>query len=142
MTIFVSCKKRKFNEHETYIRYRSCRSCKGHLIQHRDDSGVFTVRGERNGCGAAYKVTFAGNIAIAAGGSVEPISVSFALDGETLNGTTAKVTPAAIGDFFHVSISTIIETIGGCCESFSIENTSATTPIDVQNANLIIERIR
>lgn len=115
---------------------RCCR--KGYVI-HRDGSGVFTLKGA--GCKALYKVQFNANIAIAEGGTVEPISVAISLDGETLNNAEAIVTPAAIGDFFNVSVATYIEVPCGCCVTISVENTSDTTDIDVVNANLIIDRV-
>ena len=117
------------------------RACKKGYIMHRDDSGIFTLRGAGNSCKAIYKVNFNANIAIAMGGTVEPISVSISLNGETLNNSTAVVTPAAIGNFFNVSLASFIEVPCGCCRDVSIENTSATTAIDVQNANIIFERV-
>lgn len=117
------------------------RACKKGYIMHRDDSGIFTLRGAGNGCKAIYKVNFNANIAITTGGTVEPISVAISFNGETLNNATAIVTPAAIGDFFNVSLVTFIEVPCGCCRDVSIENTSPTTAIDVQNANIIFERV-
>jgi hypothetical protein len=117
------------------------RACRKGYIQHRDDSGIFTLKGASNGCRAIYKVQFDGNIAIAEGGTVEPISVAISLNGETLRNAFAIVTPAAIGDFFNVSIATFIDIPCGCCVTVSVENTSATTAIDVQNANLIVDRV-
>lgn len=117
------------------------RACRKGYVQHRDDSGIFTLKGAGN-CGRAiYKVQFNANIAIAEGGTVEPISVAISLDGETLNNTEAIVTPAAIGDFFNVSVATYIEVPCGCCVTIGVENTSATTEIDVANANIIIDRV-
>ena len=115
------------------------RCCKKGYVQHRDSSGIFTLKGA--GCKALYKVQFNANIAIAEGGTVEPISVAISLDGETLNNAEAIVTPAAIGDFFNVSVATYIEVPCGCCVTISVENTSDTTGIDVINANIIIDRI-
>jgi hypothetical protein len=126
---------------ENIIFNNGARACKKRLISHRDDSGIFTLSGERNCCKAIYKVHFSGNIAIAEGGTVEPISVSLTYNGEVLRNTTAIVTPAAIGDFFNVSLETFIDSDFGCCVSIAVENTSATTPIDVQNANIIIDRV-
>lgn len=125
---------------ENVIFNNGSRACRKQLVQHRDDSGIFTLRGERNACKAIYRVTFNGNIAIAAGGTVEPISVALTLNGETLNNAVATVTPA-IGDFFNVSITTFIEIPCGCCVTVSVENISATTAIDVINANIIIDRV-
>ena len=116
------------------------RACRKGFIQHRDDSGIFTLKGSN--CGKAiYHVTFNGNIAIAGGGTVEPISVALTLNGEQLGNATATVTPAAIGDFFNVSITTFIEIPCGCCVTVSVENVSDTTDIDVANANIIFERV-
>ena len=117
------------------------RSCKKGFIQHRDSSGIFFLKGASNGCRAIYRVTFNGNIAIADGGTVEPISIALTINGETLGNATAIVTPAAIGDFFNVSVTTFIEIPCGCCVTVSVENNSDTTAIDVQNANIIFDRV-
>lgn len=118
------------------------RACRKGFIQHRDDSGIFFVKGANNGCKAIYAVTFTGNIAIATGGTVEPISVAITINGEALGNATAIVTPAAIEtDFFNVSITTFIDVPCGCCVTVSVENTSDTSAISVQNANIVFERI-
>jgi hypothetical protein len=117
------------------------RACRKGYIQHRDDSGIFTLKGASNGCRAIYKVQFNGNIAIAEGGTVEPISVALSINGEALRNALAIVTPAAVGDFFNVSVATFVGIPCGCCVTVSVENTSATTAIDVQNANLIVDRV-
>lgn len=117
------------------------RTCKKGFISHRDDSGVFTLQGARNGCRAIYKVSFQANIAIATGGTVEPISIGLTINGETLGNATAIVTPAAIGDFWSVSVETFIDIPCTCCVTVSVENTSATTAIDVTNANIIFDRV-
>lgn len=118
-----------------------CRACHKGFISHRDDSGVFTLQGARNGCKAIYKVSFQANIAIATGGTVEPISIALTINGETLGNATAIVTPAALGDFWNVSIETFIDIPCACCVTVSVKNTSATTAIDVTNANIIFERV-
>ena len=118
-----------------------CRACKKGFVQHRDDSGIFFVKGASNGCKAAYRVTFNGNIAIATGGTVEPISVALTINGEPLGNATAIATPAAIGDFWNVSVTTFIDIPCGCCVTVSVESTSATTAIDVTNANIIFDRV-
>lgn len=118
-----------------------CRACRKGYVQHREGSGIFTLRGVTNQCKAVYKVQFNGNIAIATGGTVEPISVALTINGEALGNATAVVTPAAAGDAFNVSVATFIDVPCGCCLTFSVENTSATTAIDVTNANIIIDRV-
>lgn len=119
-----------------------CRACRKGFISHRDDSGVFFLKG--SGCRAIYRVTFNGNIAVAPaadGGVLEPISVALTINGETLGNATAIVTPAAIGNFFNVSITTFVDIPCGCCVSVSVENTSASTAIEAENANIIFERV-
>lgn len=120
------------------------RACRKGFISHRDDSGIFFLRGASNGCKAVYRVTFDGNIAVAPaddGGVLEPISVAITINGESLGNATAIVTPAAIGDLFNVSITTFIDIPCGCCVTVSVENTSPTSAIDVQNANIIFDRV-
>lgn len=131
---------------------------RGYLL-HRNESGIVTLRGIVNnscGCFARYQVTFNGNIAVPDGGTVGPISVSLALDGEPILTSRAIVTPAATAtdpptteNFFNVTSTAIITVPKGCCFNISVENTSesatpATTPapaILVQNANLTVTRI-
>ena len=117
-----------------------CRACRKGFIQHRDDSGIFFLKGS-NGCRAVYRVTFNGNIAIAAGGTVDPISVALTINGEAPGNATATVTPAAIGNFFNVSVTTFIDIPCGCCVTVSVKNMSDTTAIDVVNANIIFDRV-
>ncbi len=120
------------------------KACRKGFISHRDDSGIFFLKGASNGCKAVYRVTFGGNIAVAAaadGGVLEPISVALTINGETLGNATAIVTPAAIGDFFNVSLTTFIDIPCGCCVTVSVENTSPTSAIDVTNANIIFDRV-
>ena len=119
----------------------SFRACRKGFIEHRNDSGLFFLKGATNGCKAIYKVHFDGNIAIATGGTVEPISVAITINGEALGNATAIATPAAIGDFWNVSITTFIDVPCGCCVTVSVENTSDTTAIEVTNANIIFERV-
>ena len=118
-----------------------CRACRKGFIQHRDNSGIFFLKGASNGCKAVYRVTFNGNIAIATGGTVEPISIALTINGEQLGNALATVTPAAIGDFFNVSVTTFIEIPCGCCVTVSVENVSDTTAIDITNANVIFDRV-
>ena len=126
---------------ENVIFTNGSRACRKGFVQHRDTSGIFFLKGATNGCKAVYRVTFDGNIAIATGGTVEPISIALTINGEELGNALATVTPAAIGDFFNVSVTTFIEIPCGCCVTVSVENVSDTTDIDVQNANIIFDRV-
>lgn len=126
---------------ENVIFANGSRACRKGYIQHRDSSGIFFLKGASSGCRSVYRVTFNGNIAIAAGGTVEPISIALTINGEELGNALATVTPAAIGDFFNVSVTTFIEIPCGCCVTVSVENVSDTTAIDVTNANIIFDRV-
>lgn len=117
------------------------RACRKGFISHRDDSGVFFLKGASNGCRAIYRVSFQANIAIATGGTVEPISIALTINGEQLGNATAIVTPVAIGDFWSVSVETFIDIPCSCCVTVSVENTSDTTAIDVTNSNIIFDRV-
>ena len=92
-------------------------------------------------CKAIYKVHFDGNIAIATGGTVEPISVAITINGEQLGNSTAIVTPAAIGNFWSVSVETFIDVPCSYCVTVGVENASPTSAIEVENANIIFERV-
>lgn len=109
-------------------------------IVHRDGSGIITLRGMTNQCRARYKVVFGGNIAIPTGGAVGPISVAIAVEGEALGSATAVVTPAAVEDFFNVFAAAFIEVPRGCCVTVAVKNTSTET-IELENANVIVERV-
>lgn len=109
-------------------------------VVHRDGSGIVTLRGMTNQCRARYKVVFGGNIAVATGGTAGPVSVAIALEGEALGSAAATVTPAAAGNFFNVFAAAFIEVPRGCCVTVAVKNTSDQT-IEVENANLIVERV-
>lgn len=109
-------------------------------INHRDGSGIVTLRGITNQCRARYKVSFGANISVPTGGTAGAISVAIAISGEPLQSATAIVTPAAVNEFFNVFTAVYIEVPKGCCVSVAVENTS-TQAVNVQNANLIVERV-
>lgn len=127
-------------EDENILFLNGSRACRKGLIQHRDSSGLFRLKGVGNTC-TIYRVTFNANIAVATGGTVGPVSIALKEDGETLLNTISTVTPAAVGDFFSVSFSTFIFIPCDCCVTISVENTSAGTSIDAMNANIIIDRV-
>ena len=114
-----------------------CGNCS---IMHRDGSGLVTLRGITNQCRARFRVSFGGNIAIPTGGTVEEISLAISLNGEPVSSTTMIQTPAAVEEFANVYSSVFIDVPAGCCTQVGVRNTS-TQAIDVQNANLIVERV-
>lgn len=112
-------------------------------IMHREGSGLVTLRGiTTTQCRARFKVSFGGNIAIPTepAGTVGPISLAIAINGEPVQTSNMIVTPAAVGEYFNVYGAINIDIPAGCCSQISVENTSTQT-INVQNANLIVERI-
>ena len=114
-----------------------CGSCS---ISHRDGSGLVTLRGITNQCRARFRVTFGANIAIPTTGTAGEISLALAINGEPVGPTTMIVTPAAVSNFFNVSSSIFIDVPKGCCSQISVRNTS-DQDIEVQNSNLIVERV-
>ena len=114
--------------------------CGGPSVSHRDGSGLVTLRGNTCQGRARFKVSFGGNIAIPTGGTVGPISLAVAIDGEGVQATTMTVTPAAVEQFFNVFSAVFVDVPKGCCMTISVTNIG-TEPIEVQNANLIVERV-
>ena len=115
------------------------RCTKGYVI-HRVGSGFITLKGITNQCRARYRVSFGANIQIPAGGTVGPISAAIAINGEPLAASNRIVTPAAAEQFFAVASDVFVDVPKGCCLTISVENTSAEA-INVQNANIIIDRV-
>jgi hypothetical protein len=124
--------------------------CTKGYVYHEDETGIFILRGITCGqCFATYQVTFNGNIAIPEGGTVVPIAIAITVNGEPRLTSRAIFTPAAVEDYGNVTSTAIIKVPRGCCFSISIEAVPATTDptvtpapiIEVQNANLVIDRI-
>ena len=124
--------------------------CNKGCVFHEDETGIFTLRGITNNCFARYQVTFNGNISIPEGGEVTPIAVALSVQGEERPTSKAIFTPAAVEDLGNVTSTAIITVPKGCCFGLAVRyvdatvEDAATTPtpsINVQNANLVINRI-
>ena len=129
---------------ENILFLNGSRCCKKGLVMHTDGSGVFRVKGGPNCCKTIYRVNFGANVAIAPadeGGVVESITIALTQNGEVLRNTIRTVTPAAIGDFWSIGFETFVELPCGCCDTITIRNISETTTIEVENSNLIIDRV-
>lgn len=113
--------------------------CGNAAIAHRDDSGLVTLRGLTDQCRARFRVSFGANIGLPADGTVGPISLAIAINGEPVRATTMTVTPAAVEQFFNVYASLYVDVPRGCCVTISVQNITADD-VDVQNANLIVDR--
>ena len=125
------------NENVQFTDTPVCGNCS---ILHREGSGLVTLRGITQQCRARFRAFFSGNIAIPADGTVEAISLALAINGEAIASTTMIQTPAAVEEFANVASAVYVDVPAGCCVTISVRNTS-TQAIDVQNANLIIERV-
>ncbi len=124
--------------------------CNKGYVYHEDETGIFVLRGITSNCFARYQVTFNGNIAIPEGGAVTPIALAVAVNGEPRVTSRAIYTPAAVDEYGNVTSTALITVPKGCCFSVSVryvdatEADPATTPtptIEVQNANLVINRV-
>lgn len=109
-------------------------------ILHRDGSGLVTLRGLTNQCRARFRVSFGGNIAVPTGGTIGPISIAIAVNGEPVAATTMISTPAAVEEYNNVFGAIFLDVPRDCCSQISVRNLS-TQDIEIQNANLIVERV-
>ena len=124
--------------------------CSNGYIIHEDETGIFILRGATPNCFARYQVTFNGNIAVPTGGTVGPIAVSIAVNGEPRLTSRAIVTPAAVEDYSNVTSTAIVTVPKGCCFSISVRAVSglvddeagtAAPAINITNSNLVITRV-
>ena len=108
---------------------------------HREGSGLVKLRGLTT-CQqrARFKIFFSANIALPTGGTAGPISLAISVDGEPVATTTMTVTPAAVEEYFNVGSSIYLEVPACCCSTLGVRNIG-TAAINVQNANLIVERV-
>ena len=85
------------------------------------------------------EVSFGANVAVPTGGTAGVISLALAIDGEPIPTSSSIVTPAAVDEYWNMFDSLYITVPKGCCFTIAVENTS-TQAINVQNANIIVER--
>lgn len=132
------------------IAFTSSIPCNRGNVIHDDETGIFILRGNSTGCFARYQVTYNGNIAVPTGGTVGPIAVAIATNGETRPTSRAIITPAAVEDYGNVTSTAIITVPRGCCYSISVRAVSGLVDdeegdpapaINVTNSNLVITRI-
>lgn len=111
-------------------------------IVHRAGSGLIKVRGLTRGCcnRARFRAFFGGNIAVPEGQTTDPISLAITIDGEAVGPATMTVSPTSENSYFNVGADLFIDVPGGTCSTFGVTNIS-TIPVNVRNANLIVERV-
>ena len=107
---------------------------------HREGSGLVTLRGITDQCRARFRVSFGANVAIPTGGAAVPIELAIAINGEAIGPATMISTPAAVANFNNVYTSIYLDVPVGCCYTISVTNIG-TDAIEVENANLIVERV-
>lgn len=114
-------------------------------------NGVLALKGGNTNSFARYEVRLQGNVSIPTGGAVTAIALAITLNGVAVPDSVAIVTPAAVGDEWHINTSTTITVPCGCCVSVSAEYVDGTeddaavvpTPsIDVRRlASLTVTRV-
>lgn len=109
-------------------------------IVHREGSGLVSMRGLTQQNRARFRVSFGGNIAVPTGETVGPISLAIAINGEAIPSTTMIMTPTVVDAYFNVFSAIFLDVPSGCCSQVSVKNISEI-PVNVQNANLIVERV-
>ena len=110
-------------------------------VMHREGSGIVTVRGLPNGqCRARFKAVFGANIAVPTGETVGPVQLAIAINGEGVPTSLMISTPLDVENFNNVSADIYIDVPIGCCTQLSVQN-AGTIPVNVQNANFIVERV-
>ncbi len=114
---------------------KGCPKC----ISRRDGSGIVTIRGDGRRCFTYYRVSFGGNIAVPEDGTAGPISLAISVSGEPLGSAEAIQTPAAVDAYANVYMSVLIPVAGCDSVDIAVTNTSDQA-INVQNANLIVDK--
>lgn len=129
--------------------------CNRGMIYHRDESGIFRLASprvlgvccRRQCCcsdfpEAVYSVGFHANIAVPGtptAGTVEEIQLALFVDGEEDPSSIMSFTPAAVDEFGNVGAGILVSVPCICgCSSVSVRNIS-TQPVNVRNANLVID---
>ena len=96
--------------------------------------GILNLNGNTTNRFARYAVTLQGNIQIPTGGAVTPIALGIALNGVVIPQSVAIVTPAAVGEYWHVNTTASVTVPCGCCLTVSgvyadgTEDDAAITP--------------
>ena len=123
--------------------------CTKGCVYHEDETGIFILKGITPNCFARYQATYNGNIAVPEGGTVGPIAIAITVNGEPRLTSRAIITPAAVDQYGNVTSTALITVPRGCCFNLAVEYVNgsddpATTPtpnIEVQNSNLVINRV-
>ena len=112
--------------------------------------GVLNLQGSKTNRFSRYNVRVQATVQIPTGGAVTPIALGIALNGAIIPESVAIVTPAAVGDYWHINTAIPVTIPCGCCGTISAvyvdgtEDDAATTPtpsIQVRrSASITVER--
>lgn len=75
-----------------------------------------------------------------ADGVVAPISLALTINGEAVPSTIMTVTPTVVSAFFNVFSAFFVDVPRGTAITISVKNIG-DAPIEVENSNLIVERV-
>lgn len=127
--------------------------CNRGNVYHNDGSGIFILRGPRDGqCYATYNVLFSANVGIPEGSTAGvPIALALSVNGEEWQASRGIFFPTITdetGAYGNIICPANIKVPRGCCFNVAVRYVAGTsdptvTPapvIDVQNASLQITR--
>ena len=81
------------------------------------------------------------NVALPTGTTpITPISFAIAINGEPIQTSAMVSTPAAVNQYNNIFGALFLDVPAGCCSQIAVQNLSPTS-VEVQGANLIIERV-
>ena len=115
-------------------------ACPHGYVDHREGSGIFTLRGITNQCRARYRITFGGNIALPAGGTTGVVSAAISLNGEAVPESIMTETLGTAAAVHNIGRTIVVDVPRGCCSQIAIRNINAQE-IDFINSVLTIERV-
>lgn len=126
--------------------------CQKGYVYHEDETGIFILKGitqNQCNCFARYQITYNGNIAVPEAGALTPIGLVISINGEGRPTSRAIYTPAAVDEYGNVTCTCIVTIPRGCCFSMAVryvssvndETVTPTPAINVQNSNLVINRV-
>ena len=81
--------------------------------------GILNLNGNTPNRFARYEVTLQGNVQIPEGGAITPIALGITLNGVVIPESVAIVTPAAVGDYWHINTTASVTVPCGCCLTVS-----------------------
>lgn len=121
---------------------------------------IFNITSIKSGCAERHRsgsgqidlvasgrhlVAFSGNVSVPTGETVGEVALAISQDGEAIQGTTMRATPAAVNEYFNVATQTYVDVYGNCtggtcCQTVAIKNVG-TIPVQLDNPNFTTVRV-